>query len=44
MVLLGTIAERVAEPLDWDGEQMRFTNSDAANEMVQHRYREVWTL
>ena len=44
MVLLGTIAARVAEPLEWDGEAMRFTNHDAANAMVHHQYRDGWNL
>jgi hypothetical protein len=44
MVLLGTIAARVAEPLEWDGENMRFLNNDAANGMVHHQYENGWTL
>ncbi len=44
MVLLGTIAARVAEPLEWDGENMRFLNNDAANGMVHHEYENGWTL
>ena len=44
LVLLGTIAARVAEPLEWDGPNMKFSNHDAANSMVQHQYRAGWEL
>ena len=44
MVLLGTIAERVAAPLDWDGQNMRITNHEAADLMLRHQYRAGWTL
>ena len=44
MVLLGTVAARIAEPLEWDGPNMRFTNHERANTMVHHDYRAGWTL
>lgn len=45
MVLLGVVAMRVKDQkLEWDGENMRFTNSEQANKLVQPPYREGWTL
>lgn len=32
------------ELLEWDGEKMRFTNNDKANEFVSIPYRKGWTL
>jgi hypothetical protein len=32
------------EVLEWDGKNMKFTNSDTANEFVHNPYREGWTL
>ena len=43
-VLLGNIAIRAGQKLDWDAESMRFTNNDAANEYVKASYRSGWTL
>ena len=43
--LLGVIAIKFpGTKLEWDGQNMRFTNSDAANHHVQPPYREGWTL
>ena len=44
VVLLGNIAIRTKEKLLWDGENMKFTNSEAANKLVNPPYREGWTL
>ncbi len=39
------IAGRVGEPLlEWDDTNMRFTNSEAANQLVTPEYRAPWTL
>lgn len=44
-VLLGVAAARVpGERLEWNGEQMRFTNNDTANEFVHTPYRNGWEL
>ncbi len=43
-VLMGVIALRVPGRLEWDGPNMKCTNSDAANEFVRSPYREGWTL
>jgi predicted dehydrogenase len=44
VVLLGNIAIRTEEKLEWDGPNMKFTNSDAANALVNPPYREGWKL
>jgi len=44
VVLLGNIAIRTQEKLHWDGENMRFTNSEAANALLNPPYRAGWTL
>jgi len=44
VVLLGNIAIRTEERLEWDGEAMKFKNSDAANAMLNPPYRQGWTL
>ncbi len=44
VVLLGNIAIRTGQKLLWDGKSMRFTNSDAANKLLNPPYREGWVL
>jgi predicted dehydrogenase len=44
VVLLGNIAIRTEEKLHWDGENLKFTNSDAANALINPPYREGWRL
>jgi predicted dehydrogenase len=44
VVLLGNIALRTEEKLLWDGPNFKFTNSDAANAMLNPPYREGWSL
>jgi len=44
VVLLGNIAIRTEQRLCWDGPNMRFTNSDAANAMLNPPYRQGWSL
>jgi len=44
VVLLGNIAIRIKEKLFWDGENLRFTNSEAANRLINPPYRPGWTL
>ncbi len=44
-ILLGNIAIRFkGETLDWDVENMKFTNMDEANQYVTRDYREGWDL
>jgi predicted dehydrogenase len=44
VVLLGNIAIRTPGKLRWDGENLRFTNSEAANKLINPPYREGWSL
>jgi predicted dehydrogenase len=44
VVMLGNIAIRTKEKLLWDGENLRFTNSEAANKLLNPPYRSGWTL
>jgi len=41
-VLLGNIALRFGRRLEWDGENMKFTNVPEANEFVSKEYRSGW--
>lgn len=44
-VVMGNLAIRNPyKVLEWDGENMRFTNDETANEFVHSPYREGWTL
>ena len=44
LVLLGCVALRVGSYLEWDGPNMRFTNSETANELVTPEYENGWSL
>ena len=45
MVLLGVLAIRMKDQrLEWDSQNLRFTNNDQANELLGIQYREGWTL
>jgi predicted dehydrogenase len=44
VVMLGNIAIRTKEKLHWDGVNQRFTNSEAANRLINPPYREGWCL
>jgi len=43
-VLLGNLAIRTGEKLDWDGENMKATNCPAADQYVRREYRKGWEL
>ncbi len=43
-VCLGAIALRVDRKLKWDAENMRFTNSPEANDLIRRKYRKGWEL
>ncbi|KAA3610078.1 MAG: gfo/Idh/MocA family oxidoreductase [Calditrichaeota bacterium] len=46
-MLLGNVALRVKDKntiLDWDAENMRFTNLDEANQYLHKEYRKGWSL
>jgi hypothetical protein len=44
VILLGNIAIRVGEKLNWDGANMKITSSTKANEYIHREYREGWSL
>ncbi len=44
VVLLGNIALRTGKKLDWDGPNLRFSNSDEANRLINPPYRAGWEL
>ena len=43
-VLLGTVAYRTGQKLEWDAENLKVTNCPEANEYIQREYRKGWTL
>ena len=45
MVLLGVLAIRMKDQrLEWDSQNLRFTNNEKANELLRIQYRDGWTL
>jgi len=44
MMLLGMVAYRTGEKLQYDGTTGRVTNSARANELLSRQYRPGWTL
>jgi predicted dehydrogenase len=42
--LLGNVAYRVGQRLDWDAEKLRAAGCPAADKFIQHHYREGWKL
>jgi hypothetical protein len=42
--LIGNIALRTGEKLQWDGAKEQFKNSAKANEMLRREYRKPWSL
>jgi predicted dehydrogenase len=44
MVLLGNLAIRAGEPVQWDAKALRSTNSEKANGYVRREYRQAWKL
>ena len=43
-VLLGAVAYRVGKRLDWDGVNLKATNSPEAEQFLRPHYRQGWTL
>jgi predicted dehydrogenase len=43
-VLLGNIAYRVGQRIEWDSAHLRAPNCPAAAELIQHHYREGWKV
>ena len=45
MVVMGNLALKfLGQKLEWDGDNMKFTNNDEANKYVMLPYREGWSL
>jgi len=44
MVLLGNLAIRAGEPVQWDAKALRSINSQKANRFVRSEYRKGWKL
>ena len=44
MVLLGNLAIRAGEPVQWDAKGLRSTHSETANRYVRREYRQGWKL
>jgi hypothetical protein len=44
VVLLGNIAIRSKVKLLWDGPNLRFTNYDEANQLINPPYRSGWSV
>jgi predicted dehydrogenase len=43
-VLLGNVAYRTGEKLEWDPERLRARNSREASRFIRHRYRKGWKI
>jgi len=43
-VLLGAVAYRSGETLEWSGENLQITNSEAAQALIHREYRKGWNL
>lgn len=44
LVLLGNLAVRTGEIIEWDTESMRVTNAERPNQYIEAAYREGWKL
>jgi len=44
MILLGNVALKAGSRIEWDAENLRVTNNEAANSFLRREYREGWTL
>ena len=44
IALLGNIAIRAGQKLNWDGQNMKVTNVPEANRYLHTKYRDGWTL
>lgn len=43
-VILGTVAYRTGQPIEWDPEQLAVTNTANAEQFIKLKYREGWSL
>jgi len=43
-ILLGNVAALAGQKLEWDGPNMKVTNTTAADKFLRRTYRDGWTL
>ena len=43
-MLLGTVAYRSGQRIEWDAENLKVKNSPAAQQLIHKEYRQGWTL
>jgi hypothetical protein len=43
-VLLGTVAYRAGEKIEWDSANLKVKNSEKAQQLIHKEYRKGWTL
>ena len=43
-VLLGNVAYRSGAEIEWDAQNLRVTNNEAANQFIEREYRKGWRL
>jgi len=43
-VLLGNVALRLGKRIEWDAEEMQVKNCPEAMPLINHTYRDGWTL
>jgi hypothetical protein len=43
-ILLGNVALRAGQPVEWDAKRMKITNMPEANQFLGREYRPGWTL
>jgi hypothetical protein len=44
MVLLGNLAVRLGERIEWDAKALKATNAPEADELIRRKYRNGWSL
>ena len=44
MVLLGNVAIRTGEKIEWDAKRLKATNLDSAAKYIRREYRKGWSL
>jgi hypothetical protein len=44
MVLLGNLAVRLGQKIEWDAAGLKAKNAPAADELIRREYRAGWTL
>ena len=43
-MLLGNVAYRVGQKLEWDAKRLKATNCREADAFIQHHYRKGWRI